>query len=204
MSDVQRARVSLGCFWSPQKQFTSQKMKERGVTSAVVGYTGGSNRNPSYTTVCSGDGHVETVEIGYDGSRLSYEDILDEFWGRCGSAETMRAAVGTQYEHVIWTLSEEQSQAARASVTRRLAAGDERAKYVSVRPSDAFFKAEGYHQDYWRKQYPRYALLAGSLVVTVTPNLPTVVYKAAVVGSVVYIATVLLEKALFNKVVELD
>ena len=204
MVEAQRARVSLGCFWSPQRKFTSREIRDRGVQSAVVGYTGGSNRKPTYTTVCAGDGHVEAVDIGYDPSRLSYDDILDEFWESCGSLEEMRAAVGTQYEHVIWAMSEEQRRAAEASIARQLAMGDERAAYVTVRPAGVFYKAEGYHQDYWRKQYPRYALLAGSLAVTVTPNLPPVVYKAAVAGSLVYISTVLLEKVLFNKVEEMD
>ena len=204
MMEAGRARFSLGCFWTPQRELTSDASRGRGILSAVAGYTGGSNERPTYGSVCAGDGHVEAVDIAYDSSRLTFEDLLEEFWRSSASANSVRNARGTQYAHVIWAMDAEQTRLAEASLARRRSLGDERANYVIVRPATSFYRAEGYHQDYWRKQYPRYALLAGTLAITVTPHLPPLLYQVAVAGSLTYIAIVLVEKAMNSKVEKVE
>lgn len=73
---VHRAAFGCGCFWGPQRTFA----KLTGVTRAVVGYMGGKNESPTYRSVCQGDGHIESVLVEYDDTKISYKELLDAFW----------------------------------------------------------------------------------------------------------------------------
>ena len=95
LSALKEATFGMGCFWSPQKQFGSIK----GIVKTRVGYTSGTNPNPSYKSVCNNDGHVEALHLTYDDNELSYDDLLDVFWAQ--SWKTMSNQVG-QYKSAIW------------------------------------------------------------------------------------------------------
>src|SRR5207244_3140918 len=74
---LEKATFAGGCFWCMQPPFD----KVRGVTSTVVGYTGGTQENPSYEEVSSGrTGHAESIQITYDPAKVSYEQLLEVFW----------------------------------------------------------------------------------------------------------------------------
>ena len=72
------ATFGAGCFWGVELTFQNTK----GVTSTSVGYTGGTTNNPTYEYVCTGrSGHAEVVQVEFDPSIVSYEELLDVLWG---------------------------------------------------------------------------------------------------------------------------
>jgi len=129
------ATFAMGWFWGPQKIFDSLE----GVVGTRVGYTGGSNPSPTYDSVCAGDGHAEAIQIEYDPTKVTYEELLDHFWANVG------IGVG-QYRPVIWHHDDEQRVAAEASA---LAAGIS-SDLVAKVPT-RWHNAEDYHQKYYER-----------------------------------------------------
>jgi peptide-methionine (S)-S-oxide reductase len=143
------AVVAGGCFWGVQSVFQHVK----GVRSATSGYAGGTVKNPDYETVSSGrTGHAESVKIEYDPSKITYGELLRVFFSvaldptqvnRQGPDE------GTQYRSVIFYSNDEQKRIAEAYIAQL-----DQAKVFSgaiatqVVPLQAFYEAEGYHQNY--------------------------------------------------------
>jgi peptide-methionine (S)-S-oxide reductase len=149
---TEKAMFGAGCFWGVETTFRNID----GVTSAAVGYAGGTTNNPTYEEVCSAaTGHAEVVEVEFDPARVSYEQLLDVFWKNHDPTTLNRQGpdVGTQYRSVIFTYSPEQKAAAEASKAEMNASGRFRRPIVThVEPAPKFHRAEEYHQRYLEKR----------------------------------------------------
>lgn len=143
------ATLGGGCFWCLEAVY----QQTRGVASAVSGYMGGPNPNPTYKEVCSGrTGHVEVVQLGFDPREITYREILEIFFAIHDPTTLNRQGndAGTQYRSVIFFHSPEQ-QAAAADIIGELMA--EKAFpdpiVTTIEPATEFFEAEDYHQRYF-------------------------------------------------------
>jgi methionine-S-sulfoxide reductase len=154
--DLEKATFAGGCFWCMQALFD----KVKGVVSTVAGYTGGHKKNPTYEEVCSGKtGHSEAIEILYDPSRVTYEQLLDIFWKNIEPTMLNRQFVdfGTQYRTTIFYHDEEQKRLAEVSKERLEKSGKFYKPIVTeIQPASTFYKAEEYHQQYYKKNPIRY------------------------------------------------
>ncbi len=112
-----------------------------------VGYAGGNEENPTYYKLGS---HTETVEIDYDPTRISYEELLDIFWD---SHNPARPALSVQYKSAIFYHDEEQKQLALDSKAR-LEAELSATIFTEILPYSRFYLAEGYHQKYYLRNVP--------------------------------------------------
>lgn len=187
------ATFGMGCFWSPQKQFSGVT----GVKKTYVGYTGGENKSPTYKTVCDGDGHIEAVRVLYEDTEISYEELLDIFWMQ--DFESMAKQNG-QYASRIWVHNDYQRQCAQLRVAQLSDVSDPRAKFPVISESMRFYKAEGYHQNYWSKQTPRLALLICAFIIDLSPNLDPIIYKIGLGLTISFVIITLFEKMIDNKV----
>ncbi|OUS03713.1 methionine sulfoxide reductase [Gammaproteobacteria bacterium 42_54_T18] len=150
------ATFAGGCFWCVE----SDLEKVDGVYDVISGYTGGKIKNPTYKQVASGaTRHVESVEVKYDASTVSYEQLLDVFWRHIDPTDGQGQFVdrGYQYHSVIYANTEEQKNIAIQS-KRELGASGEFSKPIVTEIIDAttFYPAEDYHQDYYKKNPVRY------------------------------------------------
>ncbi len=152
---MEEATFAAGCFWGVEAAFR----KVDGVLSTEVGYTGGHSEDPDYRAVCSGrTGHAEAVRLTFDPARVSYEELLELFWGLHDPTTLNRQGpdVGTQYRSAIFSHGPEQESAATASKQRLTAAGRFRAAVVTeIVPAGPFHRAEAVHQQYFEKQGSR-------------------------------------------------
>lgn len=145
------ATFGAGCFWCVEAVF--QQLD--GVVSVESGYAGGRVENPSYEQVCAGNtGHAEACRIRYDPSKVRYEDLLEVFWKTHDPTTKDRQGndAGPQYRSVIFTHTDRQRE--QAEKTRReLDASGAWARPIvtEIVPSTNFYKAEGYHQNYFRE-----------------------------------------------------
>ncbi len=146
---LQKATFGAGCFWHVEAEFEWLP----GVVSAVSGYAGGRVAHPSYEMVHEGDtGHIEVVQVTYDPSVVSYEQLLRVFWHGHDPTQWNRQGpdVGTQYRSAIFYHNEEQRKAALKSYRELTASGAYRAPIVTLLlPMKAFYRAEEYHQNYY-------------------------------------------------------
>lgn len=142
------ATFAAGCFWGVQEAFDSLK----GVKYTMVGYTGGSFKNPTYKDVSSGKtGHAESVEVIYDPSEISYGELIDAFWKMHDPTILNRQGpdIGTQYRSAIFYNDDEQRDEALSSKKRLEKSGEIRGKIVTeIVPASEFYMAEEYHQKY--------------------------------------------------------
>lgn len=145
------ATFGAGCFWGVEDTFRQVP----GVTSVAAGYSGGWYENPSYKDVCTGNtGHAEVVQLTYDPSQVSYEDLLKVFWNSHNPTTRNRQGpdVGTQYRSVIFFHTPEQQAAAARSKEELEQSGRFRNPIVTeITPAATFFRAEEYHQQYFQK-----------------------------------------------------
>jgi len=152
ISSMEKATFGAGCFWHVEDSF----VKVNGVKSAIVGYMGGSLKNPTYEEVCTGmTGHTEVVHVEYDPSKVSYEVLLDAFWSMHDPTTMNRQGpdVGTQYRSVIFVYNKDQGHVARASKIKLQASGKYKRDVVTaIEPASELYKAEEYHQQYYEKQ----------------------------------------------------
>jgi peptide-methionine (S)-S-oxide reductase len=152
-SGLETAVFAVGCFWGAERIF----WETPGVFTTAVGYAGGSTRNPSYEEVCSGlTGHTEAVLVVYDPKLVSFEALLKVFWESHDPTQGMRQGndIGTQYRSAIYTTSDQQAEAAAESLRtyqQALTAAGYGAITTEIRPVDAFYYAEHYHQQYLAK-----------------------------------------------------
>jgi peptide-methionine (S)-S-oxide reductase len=147
------ADFALGCFWGAEKLFWELP----GVIVTAVGYAGGGTPNPTYEEVCSGrTGHAEVVRVVYDPTAIGYDKLLKAFWEDHDPTQGFRQGndVGTQYRSAIYTHTDAQAAAARAS-RDMFQAELSRAGYgeitTEIRPAPPFYFAEDYHQQYLHK-----------------------------------------------------
>jgi peptide-methionine (S)-S-oxide reductase len=153
-----------GCFWGVQAVFQHVK----GVVSATSGYAGGTAKNPDYETVSSGStGHAESVQVVYDPSQVTYGELLRVFFSVAHDPTELNRQgpdEGTQYRSVIFYNNDEQKKIAEAYIVQLDGAKVYKHKIVTqVVPLNAFYPAEGYHQNY----------------ATLHPNAPYIVYNDA-------------------------
>jgi peptide-methionine (S)-S-oxide reductase len=145
------ATLAGGCFWCLQPLF--QELK--GVEQVEVGYTGGHLANPSYEAVCTDTtGHAEAVQITFDPQAVPYVDLLRIFFSVHDPTTLNRqgADEGTQYRSAIFFHTPEQEKAARQVIAEVNEAELWRHPIVTeVTPASEFYRAEEYHQDYFRK-----------------------------------------------------
>jgi len=150
--ETTRATFAAGCFWGVEEGFRQVP----GVVDTAVGFMGGTTESPSYREVCTGrTGHAEVVDVVFDPARVSYEALLDVFWGAHDPTTKDRQGpdVGTQYRSAIFFHSPEQEAAARASKARLEADGRFRRPIVTeIEPAASFWRAEEYHQRYLEKR----------------------------------------------------
>ena len=140
-----------GCFWCLEAVY----LETRGVTKVESGYMGGHADNPSYEQVCAGTtGHAEVVRLEFDPAMISYHDLLEVFFTIHDPTTLNRQGndVGTQYRSVIYYTTPEQEAVARQVIAEMANVWD--APIVTeLAPATAWYKAEDYHQDYFR-QHP--------------------------------------------------
>ncbi|HWW01720.1 MAG TPA: peptide-methionine (S)-S-oxide reductase MsrA [Candidatus Acidoferrum sp.] len=145
---TETATLGGGCFWCTEAIFQMLP----GVKSVASGYAGGTTENPTYKEVCTGKtGHAEVIQVTYDPQVVAYEKILATFWDAHDPTTLNRqgADSGTQYRSIILYDSEAQKSAAEKS---KAEAQKHFGKPIvtEIAPLKKFYKAEGYHQDYYR------------------------------------------------------
>ncbi|QIQ21394.1 peptide-methionine (S)-S-oxide reductase MsrA [Zophobihabitans entericus] len=163
-SHFEKATFAGGCFWCMVKPFDTYD----GIESVVSGYTGGHVENPTYQEVCrETTGHVEAVQITFDPAIISYDELLEIYWQQIDPTDGggQFADRGESYRPVIFYHSEEQRLKALASKEQL-----EKSHLfnhpirVDILPAKHFYRAEEYHQDYYKKQpehYQRYRTGSG-------------------------------------------
>ena len=161
---LQQAVFGMGCFWGVERRC----WETEGVYTTAAGYAGGETADPDYKLVCSGStGHAEVVLVVFDPAVVSYEQLLTVFWENHDPTQGMRQGndIGTQYRSAIYTTSDEQDAAARASLEsyqgelRRAGYGE---ITTEIKPHDKFWYAEDYHQQYLAKNPGGYCGIGGT------------------------------------------
>jgi peptide-methionine (S)-S-oxide reductase len=148
---TQVAILGGGCFWCLEAVY----LEVRGVSKVESGYMGGHDPAPTYEEVCGGNtGHAEVVRVEFDPSVISYHDILEIFFTIHDPTTLNRQGndVGTQYRSVIFFDSPEQEATARKVIAEMACVWDG-PLVTEVQPVATWFRAEEYHQDYFR-QHP--------------------------------------------------
>ncbi len=157
--DLAVATFAGGCFWCVEEAYEE---KVPGVVEAVSGYSGGDEKDPNYQQVAGGrTGHTEAVQVYYDPDVITYEGLLQALWRTANPTDVKGQYVdrGKQYRPAIFYHNEEQKRAAEASVQ----ALEESGRYdhpvkIEIVPFEAFYDAEEYHQDYYKKNPVRYKI----------------------------------------------
>ncbi|HEX7540432.1 MAG TPA: peptide-methionine (S)-S-oxide reductase MsrA, partial [Syntrophales bacterium] len=150
------ATCAGGCFWCTESDFE----KVPGVLQVISGYTGGKKENPTYEEVSSGrTGHLEAIQVYYDPSKVTYEQLLEVFWRHIDPTDSGGQFVdrGSQYRSAVFYHDEDQKGLAEKS-RDALARSAKFARPVAteILPLTKFYEAEDYHQDYYKKSPLRY------------------------------------------------
>jgi len=149
---METATFGAGCFWGVEAKFS----EITGVIDTAAGYEGGDLEHPTYKDVCTDrTGHAEVVQVTYDPSRLSYDELLDAFFAMHDPTQVNRQGPdhGTQYRSVIFTHSSEQQAKAQEKIVELNASGAYRNRVATqVCPANTFWRAEDYHQRYLEKR----------------------------------------------------
>jgi peptide methionine sulfoxide reductase msrA/msrB len=150
------ATFAGGCFWCTEADFE----KLPGVLKAVSGYTGGEKENPTYEEVSSGTtGHLEAVQVYYNPSMISFEELLDYFWKHIDPTDAGGQFVdrGPQYRSAIFYHDDEQKKLAEESKEKLSKSGKfDKPIVTDIVKFTEFYEAEDYHQDYYKKNPLRY------------------------------------------------
>jgi methionine-S-sulfoxide reductase len=151
-----RATFAGGCFWCMEPPFD----KIDGVYSTTSGYAGGKLKDPTYKQVSAGvTGHTEVVQVAYDPDRVTYEALLDVFWRNIDPLDGggQFCDRGSQYRTAIFYEGDGQKRAAEASKRALEQSGRLDGPIVTeITPLEAFYPAEDYHQDFYKKSFLRY------------------------------------------------
>lgn len=214
---VKEASFGMGCFWEPAESM----LKVDGIIDTVSGYTGNKRFDddkkktvPSYENVCYGQDWVEGVQVTYDDNIISYDELLNVFFDKQKPAPQSR-----QYSSIIFPYDEEQYNVASTwseqnkEINYQRESDGFKAEWTSIEyPRTKFYAAEGYHQGYWQKQRPRFALIfvllaiASGILDPIFSNNESLLetIKNVANGSTVAIGlAITLERFLDSKVVEL-
>jgi len=152
-SKTATATLGGGCFWCLDATFEQLP----GVLKVTSGFAGGTTPDPTYDQVCTGrTGHAEVVQITYDPSRVTYDQLLDLFWKVHDPTTLNRQGAdhGTQYRSIILTSTPEETAAAEASKRKAQALYPDPI-VTEIKPLTSFYPAEDYHQDYYRNNKDR-------------------------------------------------
>lgn len=145
------ATFGTGCFWCTEAIF----QQLNGVLKVSSGYSGGQKPNPSYKEVCEGNtGHAEVVQIVYDPTKISFDELLEVFWQTHDPTTLNRQGndVGTQYRSAIFYHNTEQKTKAEKYKAELDKSGAFENKIVTeVTPYGKFYVAEDYHQNYFNR-----------------------------------------------------
>jgi peptide-methionine (S)-S-oxide reductase len=149
MKDLEVATLGSGCFWCTEAFF----LRLKGVESVVSGYSGGQIKNPTYREVCSGlTGHAEVIQVKFDPSMISYEEVLEVFWNTHDPTTLNKqgADEGTQYRSVVFYHNDSQKKIAeeyKAQLNQSEVYNNPVVTEIS--PFKEFYPAEEYHQNYY-------------------------------------------------------
>ena len=155
-AEVRSAIFAGGCFWCIEADFE----KLPGVIVAESGYTAGRTANPTYEQVSAGStGHTEAIRVTYDPQKVSYAQLVDYFWRHIDPTVKNRqfCDVGSQYRSGIYWQTEAERKVAESSRDALLAGGKLPRIETEIIAASAFYPAEEYHQDYYKKNPIRYA-----------------------------------------------
>jgi peptide-methionine (S)-S-oxide reductase len=161
---LRTAVFGMGCFWGAERLF----WQTPGVWSTAVGYAGGYTPNPTYEEVCSGlTGHAEAVLVVYDPGRVSYAELLRQFWEGHDPTQGMRQGndLGTQYRSAVYYSSDAErveAEASRDTYQRALTAAGQGTITTEIAPLRDFYYAEDYHQQYLHKVPGGYCGIGGT------------------------------------------
>ncbi len=148
----QKATFGAGCFWGVESTF----MEYEGVVKTEVGYMGGSLDDPTYKDVCTDQtGHAEVVQIEFDPTVISYNQLLEIFWSSHNPTTLNRQGpdFGKQYRSVIFYYNDVQKQEAEKMMSELENSGTFKDPIVTqIIPAETFWKAEEYHQKYYHKK----------------------------------------------------
>lgn len=150
------ATFAGGCFWCMEPEYAGIA----GVSKVTSGYTGGNVKNPTYEQVSTGTtGHVEAIEVRYDPSKVSYEKLLDIFWGNVDPLDERGQFCdkGSQYLAGIFYHDDEQKKLAEQS-KQKIAQTLGKPIATILKPASEFYPAEDYHQEYYIKSRLRYKM----------------------------------------------
>ena len=148
-SNLEVATFGAGCFWSVEKNFKSVK----GVYMVQVGYMGGKTLTPTYHDICRGDtNHAEVLQIAFNPEIISYSDLLKIFWQNHNPTTLNQQGpdMGTQYRSVIFYQNDKQKELAESSISTQQTKWENKI-VTQIIPSEKFYRAEEYHQDYLDK-----------------------------------------------------
>ncbi len=154
----------MGCFWGAERKF----WQTDGVYSTAVGYAGGFTPNATYEEACSGlTGHSEVVQVVFDPSKVSFDQLLKVFWENHDPTQGMRQGndMGTQYRSAIYYTTDEQRAAIESSLEmyqQRLKEAGYGEITTEIKPLTHFYYAEPYHQQYLAKNPNGYCGIGGT------------------------------------------
>jgi peptide-methionine (S)-S-oxide reductase len=147
--NTEKATFGCGCFWCTEAVY----QQLRGVHSVESGYSGGHTENPTYEQVCSGrTGHAEVIQITYDPTAISFDELLNVFWKTHDPTTPNRQGhdVGTQYRSAIFYHNDEQRRIAEQYKQQLDKSGTFKSPIVTeITAFEKFYPAENYHQKYF-------------------------------------------------------
>ncbi len=171
--NMQEIVVAMGCFWGAERVF----WEARGVYVTQVGYAGGYTPNATYEEACSGQtGHSEVVRVVFDPAVIGLGDVLKLFWESHNPTQGMRQGNdrGSQYRSAIYTTSDDQLAAVKTSRDAYQAALTSSGRgeiTTEIKPLEAFYHAEDYHQQYLAKNPGGYCGIGGTGVICPMPDI---------------------------------
>ena len=153
-SEIKKVYFAGGCFWCMEESFD----KVKGVLKSVSGYSGGHLKNPTYKDVIYKDtGHVEAIEVSYDSTIVSYDDLLKVFWKNIDPFDRLGQFCdkGKSYRSVAFYLNKDQKKKIKNSVDQIEKRFNSQVVTLTWQ-FEKFYPAEDYHQDYYQKNFVRY------------------------------------------------
>ena len=154
--NIKVAYFAGGCFWCMEESFE----KIEGVTSVISGYSGGTTQNPTYKEVTYGNtGHFEVVKIQYDSKKTSYKKLLNIFWVNIDPFDKIGQFCdkGYSYRSVALYSSDIEKKLIQKSI-EEIEKRTKKKIVTYVRKFDKFYKAENYHQDYYKENFINYLM----------------------------------------------
>lgn len=154
-SNLAKATLAGGCFWCMEKPFDELD----GVVSTISGFSGGDVEDPNYAEVAAGGtGHAEVVQITYDSTVVSYEQILDVYWHNVDPTQRdgQFCDHGKQYRTAIYYHNDHQRKLAQSTKNELIRTGAVSRVVTEIEPFEAFYRADSSHQNFYKTHPARY------------------------------------------------